>query len=661
MADTPPSTSAPSPEPDKPPVSSKSGVHLGAHGDVTISGDVAGGDIIKTVINFIYGGSDEVRNRRNQLILLEKVKNFWVNGVLEKSVYGAALIELGMQTQPDAVEHPWDMVLEVPDKESRTLPPGKPIVEIFYETNCALLILGMPGSGKTTTLLELTRALIARAERNPAEPIPVVFNLSSWAERRQQIYDWLVEELNTKYQIPPKTGRTWLETNDILPLLDGLDEVRLDHRTACIDAINVFREKQGGLAGMVVCSRAEEYHATRTQLKLAGAVLLQPLTTEQIDNWLTQAGRKLMAVRTAIQSDAGFQELAQSPLMLSVMAMAYDGLPMERIVSEKTIEAQRQHLFDNYISRMLKRRGDNRRYSSDLTMRWLTWLARSMKRYSQSVFFVERLQPSWLPTLLQQRAVTVGSAIISGIAGVPVLGLVIGLLFGTTIGLAAGLVTGPFFATVFGLVIGLVSFSKEIRPVELLTWSWSGMIVGLGLGLGLGVFFGLLFGLLFGLSVGLVFGLSVGLFFGLGAGLFFGPRMGKLAVRTVPNEGIHRSMRSALVAGLGNGIGLAMIFGVARELAGGLGIGPLAGLLFGLSIGLAAALFGGLRNGGVACIQHIILRALLWRNGSAPLNYVPFLDYCADRILLRKVGGGYIFIHQLLQDYFAKLEPKGRT
>ena len=40
-------------------------------------------------------------------------------------------------------------------------------------------------------------------------------------------------------------------------------------------------------------------------------------------------------------------------------------------------------------------------------------------------------------------------------------------------------------------------------------------------------------------------------------------------------------------------------------------------------------------------------------NGSIPGNYVRFLDYAAERILLRKVGGGYTFIHRMLLDYFA--------
>jgi hypothetical protein len=33
----------------------------------------------------------------------------------------------------------------------------------------------------------------------------------------------------------------------------------------------------------------------------------------------------------------------------------------------------------------------------------------------------------------------------------------------------------------------------------------------------------------------------------------------------------------------------------------------------------------------------------------------PFLDEAADRLLLRKVGGGYVFVHRLLLDHFADL------
>jgi hypothetical protein len=44
--------------------------------------------------------------------------------------------------------------------------------------------------------------------------------------------------------------------------------------------------------------------------------------------------------------------------------------------------------------------------------------------------------------------------------------------------------------------------------------------------------------------------------------------------------------------------------------------------------------------------------------GNIPLELLNqiFLDYATERIFLRKVGGGYIFIHRMPLEYFAGLE-----
>src|SRR5262249_5551063 len=153
------------------------------------------------------------------------VKEFWIEGFLEKSVHGQALIDLGKEVWTEKMEHPWEQILELPDQTSRTVRPEEPACKIFDEAGRSLLILGAPGSGKTITLLDLARTLLARAEDDPSQPIPVIFNLSSWSDPKQNLLDWLIDELLVKYHIPKKIGSRWLETNWIVPLLDGLDEV----------------------------------------------------------------------------------------------------------------------------------------------------------------------------------------------------------------------------------------------------------------------------------------------------------------------------------------------------------------------------------------------------------------------------------------------------
>src|SRR5437764_690516 len=82
-------------------------------------------------------------------------------------------------------------------------------------------------------------------EQDEGHPIPVVFNLSSWATKQRPLKDWLVEELNTKYDVPRKVGEGWMDTDAVLPLLDGLDEVAAEQRVECAAVINTYRQEHG--------------------------------------------------------------------------------------------------------------------------------------------------------------------------------------------------------------------------------------------------------------------------------------------------------------------------------------------------------------------------------------------------------------------------------
>jgi len=92
----------------------------------------------------------------------------------------------------------------------------------------------------------------------------------------------LVEEMNTKYQVPRQLGRSWVNTDQVLLLLDGLDEVDSTYRAACVDAINTYRSEHG-LMPLVVCSRSADYLELKKRLLLQSAVTVQPLTEKQID------------------------------------------------------------------------------------------------------------------------------------------------------------------------------------------------------------------------------------------------------------------------------------------------------------------------------------------------------------------------------------------
>jgi hypothetical protein len=61
-------------------------------------------------------------------------------------------------------------------------------------------------------------------------------------------------------------------------------------------------------------------------------------------------------------------------------------------------------------------------------------------------------------------------------------------------------------------------------------------------------------------------------------------------------------------------------------------------------------------QGGYPATRQFVLRLFLWRTGALPFKWLPVLEGATQALLLRRVGGGYVFAHPLLLDYFARLE-----
>ncbi|MCP4362761.1 MAG: NACHT domain-containing protein [Chloroflexi bacterium] len=663
-------------------------------------------------------------HRRKQQILLQKVEHFWVQGVLETAVHDAVLLDLGRERCDTVVAHPWQEIINTP-----TAAAPLTILDTFIDTDRALLILGTPGSGKTTTLITLAHDLIGRAQADETQPIPVILNLASWAENREPLDKWIVAELTAKYQIPRNTGRHWLEQDELVLLLDGLDEVARPHHDDCLTAINQFRETHG-LIGLVVCSRVEDYETAEGQLKLGGAVLLRPLTPAQIETYLTAAGISQEEVHDLITQDTILQEMTQSALMLRVMSEVYVDETAVTPIPATDIATRRRQIFDAYINQMFTRRGTLMHPPAQTKM-WLAWLARKMDQHNQVLFLLEQIQPSWLPTRRQQRLFILTSRLVDGlsmgvviwmfwllvrltVAGfdsvwsdavtnalpipVPPLSLtlfilmflILGLLAGAVdvafyerradlgdaykprlrdqwlqtaavvltvslasftlvglyrtpfVGLASSLFTGVSFALTTYFIHGY-SYRSDIRTVEALSWSWGGALVGLFAGLLCAAIFEFIEYQVVGQTpiFSTVFSIS------LLAVLLGGLRGNRLPTTSTPNQGIHLSRGSALVA--------ASLFAIVMSLATAFFWGG----TFGAIAGIIAAWVAGALYGAGSVANHFWLRLWLIRLGRMPRQYPEFLDEAANRVILNKVGGGYMFIHRLLQEHFSSRLPNG--
>ncbi|MFN8491789.1 MAG: adenylate/guanylate cyclase domain-containing protein [Caldilineaceae bacterium] len=289
--------------------------------------------------------------QRKRQALIENVQHGWIDGVLNRSLQQSIMLNLRITLAPDATSPstPAEHRL-VADAHSPAYLTQTAITEIYEQADHQLLILGAPGSGKTTVLMLLTSMLLGEAERNDAAPIPIILNLSSWAAKRNHLALWLVEELERQFRVPKAIGRVWVQNQQVIPLLDGLDEVAFAHRADCVAAINAY-QRMHSTNGLVVCCRSGEYAALQTPLTL-GAIEVEPLTFAEIENYFKQLGARFGELVKRLQQDSALRELITSPLLVSILTVVQADLP--QAVSDMTIDAYRAMLFKTYIEHALR-------------------------------------------------------------------------------------------------------------------------------------------------------------------------------------------------------------------------------------------------------------------------------------------------------------------
>ncbi|MEJ6488092.1 NACHT domain-containing protein, partial [Nostoc punctiforme UO1] len=378
---------------------------------------------------------------KNERILLAAVKEE-VTARLRQSLHNAVLINLGKESQPQQVKRPWDAEIKIGLKPAVPLPDTTAILEVFDSEEIAgkLLILGVPGAGKTTTQLELAQALVCRAEDQPEYPVPVLFNLSSWKDDRQSITDWLVAELKSKYGVSKKLGQEWVDNHQLLPLLDGLDELEPQRQEICVYVINKFLASETRPLSLVVCSRSEEYSNYATQLQLNGAIYLHSLTNNQICDYLTSINS--IKLWSTISSDLDLLELVKTPLLLSITVLAFQEISVESWQHLTSKVERLQYLLDAYIVRMLTKYIKSRAYfqnkipNATNTRMWLVWLAQQMQQESKTEFLIEEMQPNLLKTKNQNDSYIFTCKLI--------LWLIIGINSGLILWLNLGIATTVF-------------------------------------------------------------------------------------------------------------------------------------------------------------------------------------------------------------------------
>jgi transcriptional regulator with XRE-family HTH domain/GTPase SAR1 family protein len=545
--------------------------------------------------------------------LADEVRRIWVHQVLEVNPTHTVPLDLAFALQPDAVRDSFAETPATPLPEPGPGPAEDRLPELFERRfNRRCLVLGAAGAGKTTILLELAQELLDRAPG----PVPVVLPLSRWRDIPGGLAAWVAEEMAEHYKVDAAQVDSWLRLGDLVLLLDGLDEVDVRKRTACVRAVNAFRrDSTTRLTGLVVTSRIEGYTALPERLELGGAVTLLPLTSAQVDDRLGRAGDSLAALRAAAATDLVLAELLTSPLMLSIAILAYHDQP-DAEIGPADADQHRRRIFNEYLRRTIARDRmlrtaavSNSRFTPEVTRRAIVWLSRMMNRRGETLFYPHWFLPSWLPDTGNGRRVGWG-----GLAEAGTFGLIAGVIVAVGYTLHAALATGPANSTLvlsvspwFGLLVGLAAGLATTTAAALTRPGGTRRAARITLCV-----------LIFGSSGGLLHGvitwrdrgstaeaLSAGL---AHAGLFGLSGIGSLALILVLARlltrghrwswhRVERGMFSGIMIAPAVGITNAVAYGITHDDAAfghaalfGLGQGMIIGLAVGFAIGLAIGL-----------------------------------------------------------------------
>ena len=391
----------------------------------------------------------KISKNREQLL---KTLHRELQELRSQSLHQALAIYLIKEKPPERLIRSWDITVKVGDRPRVNLSEKIDIIQVFDRLQGKLLILGNPGSGKTTTLLELARCLLIRARKNPQEPIPILLNLAGWKQDYPDFASWLIDKLQQQYGIPTEFGNYLLDKQQLLPLLDGFDEVNSHRQPECLQKLNQlvenFQPKH-----LVVCSSLAAYKKCPTKLKLNAAVILKSIPQNKIKEYaFTYRSRELWY---NISEEPELLKLAGKPLFLSMMTLAYEEILIESWRRISAAEDRERYLLNAYVRRQLSRdisQGyypTNKQPLPEETKRWLAWLAARMEEKEEREFTIKKLQENWLTTAEERWSYGLSVRLLSQLIFALILGRILGLIFGLIGGAIAaliGVIIGTFIA-----------------------------------------------------------------------------------------------------------------------------------------------------------------------------------------------------------------------
>ncbi|MEL5956619.1 NACHT domain-containing protein [Streptomyces sp. CLV115] len=460
------------------------------------------------------------------------VKEQWADEERRRSVHDPFPMSVRFRNATGPFDN-WSNICQAPP---RSQTPSAPltlagpldrIVEVYRKIpSRRLVVLGEAGQGKT--ILALRFVLDWLDTSVPGDPVPVIFSLGSW-DPTTSLHGWMCDRLVRDYpdlNVPAPSGGNLADAllgeHQILPVLDGFDEIAEALQPAAIRAINATD------TGLLLTSRPKEYakaaQTAHTVLRGAAGIMLDPLDLVGLTAYLRRASppapggdEKSTAWEPVLvelgrgQRSEGAGNVAEAlstPLMVALARTVYHNAhtqqpddkpqPKDLLNTRRfpTSAAVENYLLSAFIpaaydppptgSRSAgagtgkRPRPPRRRWDVERSQDWLSYLARHLNQLGQRNERDKKIvrDLAWweLGTTLHRssRALVVGGlasvafGVTTAIGNIPVdlVATSYGLEFALTRGIVVGVLHGLAAGLVFGLIYWFMSGREGLKPLQ---------------------------------------------------------------------------------------------------------------------------------------------------------------------------------------------------
>lgn len=436
-----------------------------------INGDIIFGN--QNIVNNYYETVELTEEEKEHLNLLNNLKKQYTTKYKTKmnNELGFA-IDLKLEFSKTELENSVEDKYSTEDFFEKNTGKLQKLVSNFNNKYKRLSIIGEAGSGKSILLLKLAIELLEIAISDYEFPIPIILDLATWRSDEKSFKSWLNRNLIYAFyerSITKADAIQIVESDNILLLLDGLDEVPPKDRNSCIKElskylydINNSRPPDKKFPELILTSRIDEYLNIGFEVPVYTSIVIQNLQTEEVKQEL----HRLTGGQKGNAADLLLKQIKANPKLLELLDVCFFVHISLKLVynTDLTNINSQNKLVEQYIASALETSSVGLKKNK----KRIKFLAENLEVNNKGkTFELTDLQPNWLNSKLLYNvslSIIIGlfSSIVAGLMqwsnNETISFLIIGIIIIVFSRLKFGSTIGALVSLFYGLILSLINF-----------------------------------------------------------------------------------------------------------------------------------------------------------------------------------------------------------